>query len=328
MKITRFKDGFRAIVPCKVNLALKVLGRRSDGFHELETIMMAVGLCDELTFRPDLSGELRLQLAFQDGKPLASDDPAWEIPCDTNNLVIRALEDIARELDSKNLGGDIQLVKSIPSMAGLGGGSADAAAAIVLGALGCLGDRFSWADHFPACRQIAAKLGSDINFFLEGHTPNDSWLAFCRGRGEQITPIDASLDCWLVLAHPPIGCSTKEVFCRLRIEEVSQRQVVDVLESLKSNQPDRVASEMFNDLEVPACEVTSYIERSRNWIDRYDHLGQCMSGSGSARFCLCNSHEQAEKIANGIRSNGARAYVVRPWVQPSLQSQFEAMCLP
>ncbi len=143
MKITRFKDGFRAIVPCKVNLALKVLGRRSDGFHELETIMMAVGLCDELTFRPDVSGELRLKLAFQDGKPLASDDPAWEVPCDTNNLVIRALEDIARELDRKNLGGDILLVKSIPSMAGLGGGSADAAAAIVLGALGCLGDRFS-----------------------------------------------------------------------------------------------------------------------------------------------------------------------------------------
>lgn len=328
MKITRFKDCIRAIVPCKVNLALKVLGRRSDGFHELETIMMAVGLCDELTFRPDVSGEIRLRLAFVDGQPLASDDPAWEVPCDTNNLVVRAITNIAKELGRENLGGDIQLVKSIPSMAGLGGGSADAAAAILLGALGCLGEQLSWSNHFPACQKIAAKLGSDINFFLEGHTSENSWLAYCRGRGEQITPIDATLDCWLVLVHPPIGCSTKEVFCRLRIEESSQRQVVDVLESLKSKQTDRVASAMFNDLESPACGVTSYIERSRNWIDRYDHLGQCMSGSGSARFCLCDSREQAEKIANGIRSNGARAYVVRPWIQPSLQSQFEAMCSP
>ncbi|MFN7874826.1 MAG: 4-(cytidine 5'-diphospho)-2-C-methyl-D-erythritol kinase [Pirellula sp.] len=328
MKITRVKDGFRAIVPCKVNLALKVLGRRSDGFHELETIMMAVGLCDELTFRPDFSGELRLQLAFVDGRPLAPNDPAWEVPGDNSNLVIRALANIAKELGGKNLGGDIQLLKSIPSMAGLGGGSADAAAAILLGALGCLGDQLSWPNHFPACQQIAAKLGSDINFFLEGHTPSDSWLAYCRGRGEQITPIDANLDCWLVLVHPPIGCSTKEVFRRLRIEESSQRQVVDVLESIKSLRTDRVASAMFNDLESPAREVTPYIERSRNWIDRYDHLGQCMSGSGSARFCLCDSLEQAEKIANGIRSNGARAYVVRPWIQPSLQRQFEAMCSP
>jgi 4-diphosphocytidyl-2-C-methyl-D-erythritol kinase len=328
MKITRVNDGFRAQVPCKVNLALKVLGRRSDGFHELETIMMAVGLCDELTFRPDLSGEFRLQLSFDDGKPLAPDDPAWDVPSDTNNLVIRALETTAKELGGQNLGGDIQLRKSIPSMAGLGGGSADAAAAIVLGALGCNGERFNWATHFPVCQRIAAKLGSDINFFLEGHTPSDSWLAYCRGRGEHITPIDASLDCWLVLVHPPVGCSTKEVFCRLEIKERGQPNVVDVLESLRSNQTDRVAAIMFNDLESPACEVTDYIERSRNWIDRYDHLGQCMSGSGSARFCLCDSHEQAEKIANGIRSNGARAYVVRPWIQPSLQSQLAAMCLP
>jgi 4-diphosphocytidyl-2-C-methyl-D-erythritol kinase len=327
MKITRVTDGFHAVVPCKVNLALKVLGRRSDGFHELETVMMAVGLCDELTFRPDSSGVFRLQLAYEDGKRLAIDDPAWDIPSDASNLAIKALKTIVTELGGENIGGDLLLRKSIPSMAGLGGGSADAAAAIVLGALGCVGQYFSWPKHFSICQRIASKLGSDINFFLEGHTPSDSWVGNCQGRGERITPIDASPDCWLVLVHPPVGCSTKEVFCRLLIDEKSQHKVVDVIESLKSNQMRKVASAMFNDLESPASQVTALIERSRNWIDRYDHLGQCMSGSGSARFCLCDSHEQAEKIANGVRLNGARAYVVRPWIQPSLQSQISAMWL-
>ena len=289
--------------------------------------MMAIGLCDELTFRPDSSGEFRLQLDFEDGKRLTIDDPAWDVPSDSSNLVIKAMKSTVTEFAGGNIGGDILLRKSIPSMAGLGGGSADAAATIMLGALACVGERFSWPKHFEACQQIAAKLGSDINFFLEGHTPSDSWVAYCQGRGEKITPIDTSPECWLVLAHPPIGCSTKEVFCRLQIAEKNQHKVVDVIESLQSNQVGRVAAAMFNDLESPASQVTEFIERSRNWIDRYDHLGQCMSGSGSARFCLCDSHEQAEKIANGVRLNGARAYVVRPWVQPSLRSQFAAMWL-
>ncbi len=186
---------------------------------------------------------------------------------------------------------------------------------------------FSWERHFPVCRQIASKLGSDINFFLEGHTPKDSWVAWCTGRGEKITPLDTKLDCWVVLVHPPVGCSTKEVFSRLRIGEKQQRKVVHVVESLQLGQIEKVADSMFNDLEWPASQVTPYIERSRNWIDRYDHLGQCMSGSGSARFCLCDSKEQAEKIANNVRLSGARAYVVRPWDQPSLMCQLQAMWL-
>ncbi|MCU0712362.1 MAG: 4-(cytidine 5'-diphospho)-2-C-methyl-D-erythritol kinase [Pirellula sp.] len=327
MKITQVLGGFHALVPCKVNLALNVLGRRSDGFHELETVMMAVGLCDELTFRPDSSGAFRLQVDFEDCAQLTPDDPAWDVPSDSRNLVVKAFTAIALELGDSNLGGEILLRKSIPSMAGLGGGSADAAAAILLGALGSVGKGFLWDKHFSVCQRIAAKLGSDVNFFLEGHTALDSWVAYCQGRGEKITPIDASPDCWLVLVHPPVGCSTKEVFCRLQIAEKGQRRVVDVIESLQTNHIERVAAAMFNDLESPASQVTPFIERSRNWIDRYDHLGQCMSGSGSARFCLCDSHEQAEKIANGVRLNGARAYAVRPWIQPSLHSQLSALWL-
>jgi 4-diphosphocytidyl-2-C-methyl-D-erythritol kinase len=327
MKITRVTGGFHAVVPCKVNLALQVLGRRSDGFHELETVMMAVGLCDELTFYPDSSGNFRLKLDFEDGKRLTPDDPAWDVPSDSSNLVIKALRTIVVELGGGNLGGELLLRKSIPSMAGLGGGSADAAAAIVLGALGCVGESFSWTKDFAACQKTAAKLGSDINFFLEGHTSSDSWLASCQGRGERITPINSTPDCWLVLVHPSVGCSTKEVFCRLQMDEKRQHKVVDVIESLESNQIERLGAAMFNDLESPASQVNPYIDRSRNWIDRYDHLGQCMSGSGSARFCLCSSYDQAEKIANGVRLNEARAYVVRPWIQPSLQSQFAAMWL-
>lgn len=335
MKLQRIDGGFRATVPCKVNLALRVTGRRDDGYHDLETVMLAVGLCDELEFRPDSSGKFQLQIDFSDSERLAPDDPAWDVPDDARNLVIKGIEAVAGAFEGiklgrklgRKLGGDLRLKKRIPSMAGLGGGSADAAAAIMLGAIASVGDSFSWETDFPICKQVAASLGSDLNFFLEGHSSTDSWVATCRGRGELVTPVETTVNGWLVVAHPPVGCSTKEVFAKLRLGKKHDHTVFNVLESLKSEQLTSLGGSLFNDLEEPASQVTPYIERVRNWIDRYDHLGQCMSGSGSARFCLCHNQNQAEIIANDIRSKGVRAYAVQPWMQPSMASQLTAMWL-
>lgn len=331
MKLQRIDGGFRAIVPCKVNLALRVTGRRDDGYHDLETIMLAVGLCDELEFRPDSSGKFQLQVDFSDAERLSPDDPAWDVPDDDRNLVIKGMEAVARAFEcsklDRKLGGSLHLKKRIPSMAGLGGGSADGAAAIILGAIASVGESFSWEDDFPVCKQVAASLGSDLNFFLEGHSSTDNWVATCRGRGELVTPIETTVNGWLVVAHPPVGCSTKEIFARLRLGKNQDHTVSGVLESLNTEQLKRLGGSLFNDLEEPASQVTPYIERVRNWIDRYDHLGQCMSGSGSARFCLCDNQNQAEIIANDIRSRGVRAYAVQPWMQPSMASQLSAMWL-
>ncbi|XZE20153.1 4-(cytidine 5'-diphospho)-2-C-methyl-D-erythritol kinase [Pirellulaceae bacterium SH449] len=331
MKLQRIDGGFHTTVPCKVNLALRVNGCREDGYHELETIMLAVGLCDELEFRPDSTGEFQLQIDFSDAELLAPDDPAWDVPDDARNLVIKGIEAVARAFETnklgRKLGGNLRLKKRIPSQAGLGGGSADGAAAIMLGAIASVGESFSWKTHFPVCQQVAASLGSDLNFFLEGRASTDTWVATCRGRGELINPIDATVNGWLVVAHPPAGCSTKEVFARLRLGKNQDHTVSNVLESLKSEQLTSLGNSLFNDLEEAASQVTPYIERVRNWFDRYDHLGQCMSGSGSARFCLCDNREQAEIIANDIRSKGVRAYAVQPWMQPSMASQLTAMWL-
>ena len=137
MIIKKSLDGFRVTVPCKVNLFLEVLGKRDDGYHSLDTVMMAVSLADELEITRRMDDRLELLIEFPNGSghPLDGDDLAWTIPADQSNLVVRALDRLRRALDKVGTGANVRLIKRIPAMSGLGGGSADAAAALVLGLL-------------------------------------------------------------------------------------------------------------------------------------------------------------------------------------------------
>ena len=171
MRIESYAGGYKVTVPCKINLFLEVLGKRSDGYHDLDTVMLAVSLCDELTFLPDRSGEFRLQVTLEDGQPLTDTDPAWNIPGDDRNLVIRAMRLLVDRLsvesfasdhgDPKSLGGTIHLHKRIPSMAGLGGGSADAAAALWLAFLALSPSAEAMFRGWDQLLQWARELGSD-----------------------------------------------------------------------------------------------------------------------------------------------------------------------
>ena len=166
--------------PAKVNLVLRVLGRRADGYHELDTLFQAVDLWDSLSIR----GSERLTLH--------TDDP--KLPVDESNLVLRAALLLRERFGRANLGGRLELGKTIPVRGGLGGGSSDAAAALLL----C--NRF-WGLGVPAetLAELAAELGADVPFFLTGGTARG------RGRGDEIEPLTFPGAAPIVLGCPPFG---------------------------------------------------------------------------------------------------------------------------
>jgi 4-diphosphocytidyl-2-C-methyl-D-erythritol kinase len=176
--------------PAKVNLSLRVLGRRADGFHELDTVFQAIDLWD------------RLEMTAGDELKLTCDLP--ELSCDRDNLVLRAAELLLTRHGEGSRGGTIHLSKAIPVSGGLGGGSSDAAAALVL----C--SRF-WGLHLerPELVELAAELGADVPFFLHGGTARG------LGRGDLIEPLEFAGPTPLLLGVPPYGISTAEVFSRL-----------------------------------------------------------------------------------------------------------------
>jgi 4-diphosphocytidyl-2-C-methyl-D-erythritol kinase len=318
MIIEKFGDGFRVTVPCKVNLFLEVLGKRDDGYHSLDTVMMAVSLVDELEITHREDDQLRLKVEFPAGygHPLDDADLAWEIPTDQRNLVIKALERLRVACDRPHAGANVKLIKRIPALAGLGGGSADAAAALVLGVL-----LWSNADDCDLACVVASEIGSDINFFLQSHRAGN-WLARCTGRGEQIECLDANGKLNFVVVHPPRGCSTKEVFSALELNSFSPRSPGQLIQALNLGEPETIGQELFNRLEAPAMCATEWIDGATRRLNRYSHRGQCLSGSGSARFCLCSSHEEAEKIASELMSQGEmRAYCAQSWHAPGIEEQ-------
>jgi 4-diphosphocytidyl-2-C-methyl-D-erythritol kinase len=322
-------------VPCKINLFLEVLGKRADGYHDLDTVMLAVDVCDTLNIQPRTDRDIRLQIDYPSdesaahGSPIrfANDDPAWDIPTDDRNLVVRALRRLQTELGATS-GLDALLSKRIPAQAGLGGGSADAAAALVLGSL-------AWSGrlHLPLLSRIAAEMGSDLNFFLEGWS-NGCWVAHCSGRGERVTPVANPADQHVVIVHPPQGCDTSEVFRKLTDHPPQKTQPpksppgnsAEILQWLARGENDQVGTLLYNRLDQVARACNPWIDRTAKWFDRYKPLGQCLSGSGSARFCLCSNRREAEKIGSDLALlNECRVLVASTWRTSSIQEQIQRL---
>src|SRR5262245_53525263 len=184
MLLHRAGTSVRALAPAKVNLFLEVLRRRPDGYHDLATLMVAVGLYDSLSFTANDTGEIRL----------GCDDPA--LPTGPDNLVCRAAR-LLRDRHGVRAGADILLAKRIPVAAGLAGGSSDAAATLAgLNRLWQLG-----LDNGELAR-LGAELGSDVAFFFSGPA------AWCTGRGEIVEPVPMARPLDLVLVSPRVGLST------------------------------------------------------------------------------------------------------------------------
>ena len=176
-----------------MNLYLEVLAKRGDGYHEIATLMVAVNLHDTLEFKEDISGQILL----------TCDQP--DLSTGPENLVCHAAELLRRRSGGKR-GARISLAKRIPMAAGLGGGSADAAATL-------LGLNQLWELNLPRedLLALAAELGSDVPFFLTAPA------AWCTGRGEQVAPLALAGPLWFVLLCPPFGLATADVYRRVRV---------------------------------------------------------------------------------------------------------------
>ncbi|MGH7939591.1 MAG: 4-(cytidine 5'-diphospho)-2-C-methyl-D-erythritol kinase [Limisphaerales bacterium] len=278
--------------PCKVNLLLNILGRRADGFHELETVMQPVNLCDELRF--ERSGR-QIELSCSDKT----------LPVDGGNLVVRAAKSFffAAGISS---GVRIHLEKRIPLAAGLGGGSGNAATTLL--ALNELCEK-------PLGREklfdIATGLGSDVPFFLQ-HQP-----ALAAGRGEKIQPLDnfpALAGKAILLIHPGFGISTPWAYKNLaRFPDAlnGQNGRAQKLVSLLQSPELPPAATFYNSLEAPAFEKFPILMLFKEFLTANGAAAALMSGSGSTTFAICDNMAAAQSAGEKFKARFGGNY----WIQ-------------
>jgi 4-diphosphocytidyl-2-C-methyl-D-erythritol kinase len=274
-------DGVEVLAPAKLNLFLEILGRRPDGYHELESLMVAVDLHDTLHFAADPSGAITLRC----------DDPT--LPTGRENLVVRAAERLKAESGCP-LGATIELSKAIPAQSGLAGGSSDAAATLV--ALDRLWDVRLPPDRLDA---LAGEICSDVAFFR--HAP----AAVCRGRGERVESLSLSRTLHFVLVCPPIGLSTADVYRNLTPPE-RPRPIGPIVEALVAGRPDALGRSLFNRLQPVAERLQPALVRVRDELACLGPSldGHLMSGSGSAYFGLCRDRGAADDAALRLETLG------------------------
>jgi len=270
--------------PCKVNLLLNILGRRPDGFHELETVLHPVSVCDELTFEIGGKG---IQLSCSD----------QNLPADSRNLVFRAAENFlsAARIPS---GVKIRLEKKIPLAAGLGGGSGNAATTLL-----ALNELFDRPISTAKMNELAAALGSDVPFFLQGKP------ALAMGRGEKIQPLEhfpALRDRAFLLIHPGFGIATAWAYHSLARFPAAlngrRGRAQELISLLQAGDLRAAAGEFYNALEAPALEKFPVLALFQEFLRQNGALAALMSGSGSTTFAVVANVSAGESLAEKFRS--------------------------
>ncbi len=274
--------------PAKLNLFLEVTGKRPDGYHEIETLMVALDLADNLTCSLDPSGRITL----------ACDDPT--LPTGAENLVVKAAEALRAAVGRPELGASIALRKAIPAQAGLAGGSSDGAAA--LRALDVLWDLHASETTLHDC---AAAIGSDVAFFLQVEAGSEHCAAICRGRGEIVEPLSLNHALHFVLVMPPVGVGTAEVYRNLTPPD-RVRAVGPAAAALTGSDPAALGRSLFNRLQPTAEALVPALTRVRDALTAEGAAldGALMSGSGSAYFGLARDRDAAAGVAQRLETLG------------------------
>jgi 4-diphosphocytidyl-2-C-methyl-D-erythritol kinase len=274
----------RLTAPAKINWTLEVLGRRPDSFHEVKTILQTIDLCDRLEM--ETAADLTLE-ATGDGLPPPQDD-----------LTMRAAR-LLRDRTGHSGGARMRLTKTIPVAAGLGGGSSDAAAAL-------RGLDRLWGLALPRERlgELAAELGSDVAFFLQGGT------ALAEARGERITPLpDASRTAILVVVPPlSIPEKTKRMYSLLTLKDYGGGAASDRLaEALRQGKPFKECDlyDVFGSL---AFQAFPELQTCRRALIQAGAGAVHLAGSGPALFVLIRDEEQGKRLAEAATSAGAKGF--------------------
>jgi len=264
----------------KINLTLEVLSKRSDGYHEIRSVMQSISLCDRLIFEDSLS--LNFQCALSD----------WVAG---KSLVNRAAELLMRHM-GKQYGANVTLEKHIPLSSGLGGDSSDAAA--VLCGLVRL-----WGVHVPTddLMRLAAELGSDVPYFISGST------ALARGRGDAVSALPHIHRTWLVLVFPNVkgpSSKTSTMYSLLRQEHFTQGGFTDTLVTRLISGAPIVSGDLFNVFENVAWDVFPNLEYHRMEFQRVAGMPVHLAGAGPTLFALFNNERHAAQTQRRLRDAG------------------------
>ncbi|HEY7023084.1 MAG TPA: 4-(cytidine 5'-diphospho)-2-C-methyl-D-erythritol kinase [Ktedonobacterales bacterium] len=269
----------------KINLTLAVLGRRADGYHDLSSVMQTISLHDTLRLTPNRSGKINVQ----------SDSLELNTP---DNLALRAAIALRTAVGDQSLGAEIELLKAIPSPGGLGGGSSDAASALLtLNAL--------WGTRLPHERltELTATLGSDVPYFLSGGT------ALIAGRGEHVTELPDAQPLWLVLVRPPVSVSTAAVYRALSPQDYTSAEDTDaIVQAIQQGEP-LPLEHLSNSLEAPVLRDYPQIVATRDVLLASGAPLVRMSGSGPTLYASFGALDDASRVYAEAQSRGLESWL-------------------
>ena len=274
----------------KLNLTLDVLCKRADGYHDLKSIMQTVAYCDDVILEIGTAAPWRLTCT----------DP--EIPADSRNLAWKAARAFYDATGVADTGLSIHIVKRIPSQAGMGGGSSDAAA--VLRGLnrfhGNPLDQMALAD-------VGAKVGSDVPFCVVGGT------VMCEGRGELLRPITPMPDCVILVCKPEFSMSTPALYKQLDEAGIANHPDNDAMEFALQNGDLNMIGKLLSNVFDPVVSASyPLMDQLRQKYMNTGALGCQMSGSGSAFFGIMPDRASAEKLAPALAKHCKEVFITRP----------------
>ncbi len=274
----------------KLNLTLDVLDKREDGYHDLQTIMQSISIRDDV------------EIDVGTGKPWKLLCTAEEIPTDERNLAWKAAKVYCEAMDKDPDGLEIRIHKRIPSGAGMGGGSADAAA--VLRALNRhYGDPLS----IMALAELGAQVGSDVPFCVLCGT------AMCEGRGEKLRKLPDMPDCVFVVCKPDFSVSTPELYQKIDSVAIGHRPDNRAMESaLLAGDLEKVAENLYNVFDPVVTEEHLELNYIKSIFHSYGAVNYQMTGSGSAVFAIVSEFEIAAVICDMLKPNYPQVFIAKP----------------
>ena len=274
----------------KLNLTLDVQGKRPDGYHDIQSVMQTISIRDDI------------EIDVGTGKPWCLRCDKEGIPADETNLAWKAAKIYLDAMGKDPEGLEIRITKRIPAQAGLGGGSADAAAV-----LRALNRHYGEPLSILALAELGAQVGSDVPFCTLCGT------AMVEGRGERLRKLPDMPECFFVVCKPDFSVSTPELYKKLDAVTIGKRPDNQAMESaLLAGDLGKVAENLYNVFDPVVTEEHLELNYIKSIFNSYGSLGQQMTGSGSAVFAILPSFEYAAVVCGMLRDNYPQIYLAKP----------------
>ena len=274
----------------KLNLTLDVLGKREDGYHDIKSVMQSISIRDDV------------EIDVGTGKPWSLTCDKEGIPCDETNLAWKAARLYCDTLHKDPDGIAIRITKRIPSGAGMGGGSADAAAV-----LRALNRHFGNPLSVLALAELGAKVGSDVPFCVLCGT------AMVEGRGEQLRRLPDMPDCIFVVVKPEFSVSTPELYAKIDEVAIPKHPDHQAMESaLLAGDLEKVAHNLYNVFDPVVTQENLELNYIKSLFHQYGAVGYQMTGSGSAVYAIVSEFEVAAVICSMLKENYPQIYIGKP----------------